>query len=299
MLRVNDVKSSELDTMPALNLINLYMFQQLLDRCIKRRAEYERVANEVNTVSDVLILKYPKIADEILRLRLDIRLELRGTPVTEPMDSLDPRMHEDSHLTEAQYAARTLLLKRAYKAVAQVTHPDREGGSEELFKQTGDALKYRDLDELNYIYVNAVHVRNLYWRNSSIGHEYIGTTSDKYCVRLELLRKSTGFAIVRHYRSGRIQLAQQMMQQHLEQRVLELMMELDYIRAQNVKKRKEGERKERQERQLQERRQENKSGYRRDGRCPRSESGWQRFRQREQEIKAEVQAQAIANLGRT
>lgn len=296
MLRTPDVNVSEcraLNTMPALDLVNLYMFDVMLKQTIKNRARLERVIDQVNNVTDRLINFCPDVADEIKRLRLEIRLELRGTPVTEPLSSSDLRMNDDQDLTEAQYTAKSLLLKQAYKAVAQIVHPDKDTGDAELFRQANDAYKHRDLDELIYIYVNAVHVRNLYWRNSVDGHEYIATAQAKAQVRMTMLQQSRSFAIVKHYQAGRVQLAKQMMQAYLEERVIELMNELNHVRKQNVQKRQSQQKG--REIFVQEKSQ---SGYCRDGRCPRSESQWQEFRRKEQEIKDRVQAQAAADLGR-
>ncbi len=281
-----------LNTMPALNLINLYIFDYMLQATRENRARLDRVIDQVNNVTDRLISNCPKAADEILRLRLEIRLEQRGTPVTEPLASNDHRMIDDSHLTEAQYTAKSMLLKQAFKAVAQVVHPDKTTGDADLFRQAKDAYNHRDLDELNYIYVNAVHVHNLYWRNSVDGHEYMETAQAKAHVRLTMLQQSRVFAIVRHYQAGRVVMAQQMMQQYLDERVLELMNELTHVRKQNVEKRKRQQRRE----VIQEKSQ---PGYRRDGRCPRSESQWQEYRRKEQEIQDQVQAQTAADLGRS
>lgn len=197
------------------------------------QANYDALTNLVNDISDLYALRFSDLTEKIHDLKLQIRLITKGTPTTEALDSVssEPSLRSDPAFNEQQYNAHSEMLKKAYRKVAPLTHPDL-GGDLETFKQVRSAYATRDLSRLINIYVTLAHASNLYWQQSEDGINYASTEFERFRVMTDRLKANPVFAIARYHMSGRAWLAERAMSDHLYSEIEKYSNELNYLKEQ-------------------------------------------------------------------
>lgn len=216
------------------NLANLYMFNLLMAGAERERTHLRSLQTQVFDIVNTYADKFPKYTEEVTRLRLEIRLETKGIPVTEAMDpaAARPPMLHDPQFNEQQYNAFTELLKKAYRKAAALAHSDR-GGNDEIFQEVKEAFKNRDLQALTAIFITLSAGRNLYWQQSDEGVEYASTEYERPKATRSLLQSSLVFAIARLHITGQAGKAMRAMEMHLCSEIQTLLTELQYLRNKN------------------------------------------------------------------
>ncbi len=210
-------------------LAKLYVFRSLYKEGLKEKAAYAKTYEAICTITDLVAKEFPELLAEITRLRLEIRLETKGIPTTEALDaaSAQPILTSDPNYNEQQFNAFQEMLKRTWRKLAPLIHPDR-GGSKEVFQ---DAYKARDLQRLTDIYMRIKVVSNLYWQQSEEGMAYASTELERSKVQHQAIRASPVFMVVQNHLSGNVQRARHIMEIHLRQEILKLLNEITYLRT--------------------------------------------------------------------
>ncbi len=213
------------------NLGNLWAYTKLMGGAAQQRQAFTKLMATVTETLDMYAQDYPELIDELNRLRLDIRLVTKGVPVTAPLDSASahPVLTHSPEYNEQQYNAFTHLLRSAYKKVAMLCHPDRPGGSAELFKELTEALETRDLSKITLMYTELSAGRNLYWQQSEQAVDHASTELARPQAQLKQLRSSPAFAIARYHVVGAFAQATRAMERHLKSEIVELLNELQYL----------------------------------------------------------------------
>lgn len=218
-----------------IDLANLYVYNYLYSASKKEKAKTDKLIQYLDSVLAFYSKHHEKLCEERQRLRLEIRLITKGTPVTEPMDDLaeSESITQYNQMTESQRIAFTELLKKAYKAVAMLCHPDREGGSVQVFQELEAAYADRDLTRINSMWLSLTKGRNLYWQSSEEGVDWASTELNRPMVTQEKLKSTPLYDIVRQHACGKVFKANALMHAYLKEEILKLMMELEHLRNQN------------------------------------------------------------------
>jgi hypothetical protein len=92
------------------------------------------------------------------RLRRDIRLASRGAATTVEHEApIQINFH-----SEQEWSAQTEILKRAYRALASMSHPDH-GGDKDLFHAVNTAYRLRDAQGLWILHVAHIKSKDRQW----------------------------------------------------------------------------------------------------------------------------------------
>lgn len=217
-----------------IDLPNLFVYNYLYNASKKEKEKTDKLIAYLDSVLSYYSTHHEKLCEERLRLRLEIRLITKGTPVTEPMTDLadSESIAAYNQMTESQRIAFTELLKKSYKAVAMLCHPDR-GGDPEVFKELEEAYRDRDLTRINSMWISLTRGRNLYWQSSEEGIEWASTELNRPMVTQEKLKSTPLYDIVRQHACGKIFKANALMHDYLKMEIFKLMKELDFLRNPN------------------------------------------------------------------
>lgn len=210
---------------------NLHCYRLLTLNIELERKKLKTLTTDVNNVV-ALYMQNPELeamGKKRNELRLEIRFMAKGIPVTEPQ-SLDD-LPTDT-MSEQQSVAYMQLLKRAYRQVAFILHPDR-GGDTEAFQDLQEAYAAQDLNRINAIYISLTKSRDIYWQSSDEGLDWASTELHLVSTRLYKLQSSALFKVVRCHMAGGFEKAHSFMHQHLVQEIGRLQSELHYLRTKN------------------------------------------------------------------
>src|SRR5882672_1272610 len=113
----------------SIDLVQLYTYNALTKATPIEQKKLEKLLNTINTVMEQYAKQHDDVVQEINKLRLEIRFVTKGTPVTEPIDSASsqPVLRSNPNFNEQQYNAYSELLKKAYRKVSMLAHPDKGG----------------------------------------------------------------------------------------------------------------------------------------------------------------------------
>jgi hypothetical protein len=137
-------------------------------KALKERKTYLSRVDFAQVVFTDLAQQFPDLLKKINSLQSQIRLRTKGVAATESLPALDS-VNNEVQLN----AAKSFLLKKAYRQAASLAHPDK-GGSDDDFNAVKAAYEAGDLDSLNE-YVIASH-HNLieqltHWKNECLKPE--------------------------------------------------------------------------------------------------------------------------------
>ena len=227
---------------PPLNLGMIAAYNKLRSAAEKQRAYYNKVINQVNFVVGKLAEDFcEKELDHIDELRRELRLITKGTPLTEALtpEDKEPLLTSNPGFSQRQYDAHTEVLKKAYRKLAMLCHPDREGGDQSVFQEVETAYAMRDLNRLNAIYLSIMQGRNLYWQQSE-GVYHVSSEYHRYGVELELLQQTAGWRATRLYLAGQVNSAVGIVQVYLRDKIAALINEINYVINKGQQNGKEG-----------------------------------------------------------
>lgn len=224
-------RSLILHSQATINLGNLWAYNKLTKGAAQQRQAFTKLMTSVSETLEFYAQDYPELVDELNRLRLDIRLVSKGVPITVPLDSASshPVLTHEQGFSEQQYNAFTLLLRSAYKKVAMLCHPDRPGGSSELFKELTEAFETRDLTKITLMYTELSAGRNLYWQQSEQAVDHASTELARPQEQLKQLKSAPAFAIARYHVVGAFAQATKAMERQLKNEIVALLNELQYL----------------------------------------------------------------------
>lgn len=232
-----------LHSQATINLCNLYCYRLQMDGGKRAYARYKKTNKSVNDVLDRIANEpeHELLSSEIKRLRLEIRMMTKGIPTTEPMTPVDERpvLRSDPFFNEQQYNTYTELLKRAFRKVAALAHPDK-GGDTDIFQQVLDAYEQRDLEFLTDIYIRLSTERNLYWQQSEAGLDHAISQMYRPSALEARMKAAPEFAVAQAYVQGNKLLANMLMALQLRDQIAALVKEINFLRNQNERQ-KEGQ----------------------------------------------------------
>lgn len=195
------------------------------------RNRYFKVHRQVLAVVNELYASY-KEAETVVRLRREIRLATKGTPVTIEQNSISAAGYV-SMGTEQLYNAESHLVTGAYKKLVTLVHPDREGGDLELFQLVNAAYHLKDLTYLQELYISLTK-DSVAYRASTEGLAYLRQEIERPQVSLRLLQSTPEFKIARQYLGGHKLLARQQAHMRIKELVVVLGRELTYITTKHI-----------------------------------------------------------------
>jgi hypothetical protein len=258
---------------PQLDLGMIAAYRKVRAASDLRRVKHVRLHKQVDTIIGRLAEAH---CDRELRiieaLQLELRLITKGTPVTEALtpDDKEPIMTSHPGFSQRQYDALTQVIKRVYRKLAMLCHPDR-GGDIVVFQEVETAYGMRDINRLNAIYLSIVEGRNLYWQQSS-GVYHVSTELQRYGVEEELLKQTAGWRATRLYLAGQVNSAADIVKIYLTDKAVSLLSEINYVVNKGKHHGKEGTR----DQELEESGQEGGQGLER---IQRQENEFERLRQ--------------------
>lgn len=217
---------------PPIDLANLYVYHRLYTEALKEGEKFKQLTQYMDRVLEIYSEQHEDLCVERLRLKLEIRLITKGTPVTEPMTVVPETVENFERLTESQKIAFTELLKKAYRAAASLCHPDK-GGDKDAFAELEEAYRHRDLIRVTAIYISLSRGRNLYWQASDDGIEWASTELNRPVVKQEMLKSTPLYEIVKNHVHSRVLRANALMREYIVSEIRTLQAELHHLRTQN------------------------------------------------------------------
>lgn len=215
---------------PPLDLGMIAAYHKIRTAADKRRVGHVRLHKQVDQIIGRLAEEHcVRELDLIEELQRELRLITKGTPVTEALtpDDKEPIMTSQPGFSQRQYDALTQVIKRVYRKLAMLCHPDR-GGDIVVFQEVEVAYGMRDINRLNAIYLSIVEGRNLYWQQSS-GVYHVSTELQRYGVEEELLKQTAGWRATRLYLAGQVNNAADIVKIYLTDKAASLLSEINFV----------------------------------------------------------------------
>jgi hypothetical protein len=216
---------------PPLDIAMLAAYRKVRAAADKQREYYNRTVKQIDHIVN-------KLADEhcvaecerIDELQRELRLITKGVPLTEALttDDKNPLLSTTPGFSQRQYDAHTQVLKNAYRKLAMLCHPDREGGDRQLWGEVEAAYGMRDIKRLNAIYLSIVQGRNLYWQQGE-GVYHVSSELERYRVELEMMKQTAGWRASRWFLAGAVNTAVEVVRAFMLERIAALLNEINYI----------------------------------------------------------------------
>lgn len=207
------------------DLINLSRFHNLKVRMERERQRYYKLYQSSMAVASRYLDELPE-SKTIIRLRREIRLATRGTPLTIASTAITSAGYISAG-TEQLYNAQAHLVKSMYRKIAPLVHPDR-GGDPELFQLALAAYRMQDLTFLQDLFWKLTK-DNVFWRSSTEALEYMEQEIKRPEVSVIHLRSKPEFQIVMLHQSGKPDQAREFASAHARLLVLRLQRELNHL----------------------------------------------------------------------
>jgi hypothetical protein len=226
---------------PPLDLAMLAAYRKVTGLARIARRHHDQLLQQIETILNRVADEYCTLElEELERLKRELRLITKGTPLTEALtpEDKDPLLRHDPNFSQAQYDAETVLLKGIYRKLAMLAHPDR-GGDRTAWDEVEVAYNMRDVPRLNAIWFSIVEGRNLYWQQSS-GVYHSSNELQRYRVNIEKLKQTEGWRAARLYMANEVNSAVDVVRLHLADRIAALMNEINYTHAKRKHHGKEG-----------------------------------------------------------
>jgi hypothetical protein len=218
--------SRELSVFPALDIGRLARYRQLQQQVTVARNRYFKFHAQVLQIANEYYDALPE-AEVVIRLRREIRMASKGTPETMAVDSITSAGYV-SFGTEQLYNAEAHLVKKAYRMLAPMVHPDRCGGDVTRFQLVNAAYRLRDLTFLQELYIQLVK-DNLWYRTTDEAFAYLEQELQRPAVSTMLLRSQPEFTIAQLHLSGNLDAAQATARRRILELVRTLNNELAYL----------------------------------------------------------------------
>ena len=210
-----------------IDLPALHRYRLLWQQVLKERARYRKLYTQVLNVCNSYYAEEEGLCELVKTVRRDIRMATRGTPATIAQDSITTAGFIPNG-TEQLYNAQAHLLKNAYRMLAPLVHPDRKGGSSELFQQVVTAYRLKDFTFLQELYIMLTK-DSLFWRSSEDAVAYCKQEIERPSMSIQMLQQTFEFQIVRQHVLGCTEQAKKLAKQRLTALVVELQRELQHM----------------------------------------------------------------------
>jgi hypothetical protein len=214
----------------ALDLGKLAQYNKLMPKVSMARNRYYKIHAQVLKIANDYYAALPEV-DVVIRLRREIRMATKGTPETIAVDSITTAGYV-SFGTEQLYNAQAHLVKKAYRLVRSLVHPDL-GGDAELFRLVNAAYHLRDLTFLQELYIQLVK-DSLWYRASDEGLAYLKQEIERPVVSLRILQSTPEFTIAQRHLSGNIESADRCARARLAELIGTLNNELNYLLTKHI-----------------------------------------------------------------
>lgn len=220
----------------SVDLAKLHLFKILKLRMTEARRRYYKLHKSVLEIANSYFAEDP-LTDTVIRLRREIRMATKGTPLTIAQDSITAAGYV-TFGTEQLFNAESHLSKAAYRAVVGLVHPDRNGGDTTLFQLVNAAYHLRDLTYLQELYITLTK-DNVFWRCRE-GLNYMQQEIERPTVSMRMLQNLSEFKITQAHLQQRHAEAKHHAELRLQRLVIELQNELTYLLTKSLST-KEGE----------------------------------------------------------
>lgn len=187
----------------------------------KERQYYSDLREVVNRQIWSQYALYPDLEDKIVEVLIRLRIRQEGAPSTETTDPEDQDILDDAQMLDMSYAQRQahrFLLKKAWRRVRTMVHPDKSDAQRSEFQALFDAYRSGDINSLNeYVlsFDKSILEQIAYWLNEA----------RKPKIEWGILQRMPMFQIVRALNAGKKELAAQLAFAQRRQRLRELELE--------------------------------------------------------------------------
>jgi hypothetical protein len=220
------VNSIVLADRAVVNIAAIAEYRRLFAKIGLQRARYYKVHKQTLAIVNSYFEKDER-HQTVVRLRREIRLATRGTPITISQESITAAGYV-SVGTEQLYNAQSHLVRSAYLAVRKMVHPDLTKGNRELFQLVNTAYRLKDLTFLQETYLMLVKAHDVFWQAHE-GLAWAAQEVERPGVSLKILQSTPEFAIASAHLRGRVQEAQLLAKSRLTRLVVELQAELNHL----------------------------------------------------------------------
>lgn len=192
-----------------------------------QRAKYQKVRKQVLQISNLYFSQFEDLQKTVKRLRQEIRLVSRGTPLTVEQSSATDNAYFSSG-TEQLYNTQQMLTKDAVRKLWKLTNPDKYPERRHLYDAVNVAYDLQDLGYLIELYLVLTEESNLWWRQTA-GIAYVEQELERPIVSLKILRSTPEFAVMRWHIVNKPERAKSIAEARLRDLAVSLNNELLYI----------------------------------------------------------------------
>lgn len=208
-----------------------YLFNITYQQAVKEKAKLARLVRQLDDIAAEYFEANADVADAIVDTKREIRQITAGSPVTEAQEPPSSTVSLlDDAVPQQLDDAQMQLLKQAYRKLATITHPDKAGGSVEAFQAAKAAYEAQDLNELIHLYVTHFKFRNLYWRQSFVGMDFVFTEVNRPRTQLAMMQRSALMKAASYHMGGHKEAANTLIRRILLDKLAALNNELTHLR---------------------------------------------------------------------
>jgi len=212
---------------PPISIGLQWRYRDLKRRVLHERMKYQKLRRQILDISNLYYLEFEELRNTVKRLRQEIRLVTRGTPLTVEQSTASDNAYYLSG-TEQLWNTNQMLLKDAYRKLAKLTHPDKFPERRHLFDAINVAYDLQDLGYMIELYMSLTQEADMWWRQTE-GIAYQLQELERPSVSLKMLRSSPEFGIMQAHVMRKPDVAKRRAEDRLRVLAVTLNNELMYI----------------------------------------------------------------------
>lgn len=212
---------------PPINAGLQWYYLDLRRRVREERAKFQKVRKQILSVSNLYFSEFEELRQTVKRLRQDIRLVTRGTPLTVEQSSAEDNAYFASG-TEQLWNTNQMLRKDAVRKLWKLTNPDKYPERRHLYDAVNVAYDLRDLGYLLELFLTLTKETDPWWRQTE-GIAYQLQELERPNVSLKIMRSTPEFEVMRWHVVNKPDRAKAIAEARLRDLAITLNNELLYI----------------------------------------------------------------------
>lgn len=226
----------------SISLADLYAYSALKKHGVKSKEEFLRLDKQVKSILDIYLadehcVRVIRKIKEELRVQRELAAAMPGyhkLDITEEQITISDVLFDGPKPATVSAADRSLI-RKTFRMIAAIAHPDR-GGSPEDFHEALTLKDAGDLRGLTFLYNRLCKERNLFWRQSEDGLADAAMSSSVFGRMLDSLTSSKIFRVARYHISGSKENAASQLHLILMDRLAQTTLQTQEFRSLLVKK---------------------------------------------------------------
>lgn len=212
---------------PPIDLGLQWYYRDLQRRVKAERFKFQKLRQQVLHVSNLYFSEFEELRNTVKRLRQEIRLVTRGTPLTVEQSAAQDNAYFSSG-TEQLYNTQQMLRKDAVRKLWTLTNPDKYPDRRHLWDAVNVAYDLQDLGYMIELYLILTKEHDPWWRQTE-GIAYQLQELERPGVSAKMLRSTPEFEIMRYHVIGKTARSKVIAEARLRDLAITLTNEFRYI----------------------------------------------------------------------